>query len=88
MVVVTVVKRNEEIPRAHFGKKEEICMEKMTLVEALDRRKILHKRIYNRIERAQFVEWHKHNQPGTSEKNQNVAEFEANARKEYQGIQE
>lgn len=63
-------------------------MEKITLVEALDRRKILHKRIYDRIQQAQFVEWHKHNQPGTSVKNQNVTEFKANAKKEYQGIQE
>lgn len=63
-------------------------MEKMTLVEALDRRKILRERIYNRIQLAEFVEWHKHNQPGTFKKNQNVAEFEANAKKEYQEIRD
>ena len=63
-------------------------MEKMTLVEALDKRDMMQDRIYDRIQQAEFVEWHKHNESGTSKNKQNIREFEMKARKEYEEIKE
>ena len=61
-------------------------MEKMTLVEALDTKVLLQKRIHSRIRTTGFVEWHKHNELRTARKKQKVAEFEADARASYQSI--
>lgn len=61
-------------------------MEKMTLVEALDKKVLLQKRIHSRIRTTGFVEWHKHNELRTARKKQKVAEFEADARASYQSI--
>ena len=61
-------------------------MEKMTLVEALDKRSLLQKRIHSRIRTTGFVEWHKHNEARTARKKQRIAEFEAGAKASYQSI--
>lgn len=61
-------------------------MEKMTLVEALDKKVLLQKRIHSRIRTTGFVEWHKHNELRTARKKQKVAEFEADVRASYQSI--
>lgn len=61
-------------------------MEKMTLVEALDKKVLLQKRIHSRIRTTGFVEWHKHNELRTARKKQKVAEFEADVKASYQSI--